>query len=341
MVYEEQKKYRVLKDSIKTQYTVIELFAGAGGLALGLENSGLSTKALVEIDKSAASTLRLNRPSWNIIEKDISKVSFCNENADIVTGGFPCQSFSFAGKKLGFEDLRGTLFFEFARVVKEVQPKVFLAENVKGLKTHDGGKTLSTMISVLENMGYKVEWKILYSQFLDVPQKRERLIIIGVRDDLQLPIIFPENTGYVITVREALENVPKSFGKSYSESKAEVLKHVPEGSNWKQLPEELKKSYMGKLYGIKGGSTGLARRLSWDLPSVTLLCSPAQKLTERCHPEETRPLTISEYARIQTFPDDWQFVGSAVEQYKQIGNAVPINLGYYLGKCIIKMLNFL
>ncbi|MEK7512309.1 MAG: DNA cytosine methyltransferase [Patescibacteria group bacterium] len=106
-----------------------------------------------------------------------------------------------------------------------------------------------------------------------------------------------------------------------------------------ELQEELQKEYMGASFYMGGGKTGMARRLSWDEPSLTLTCSPAQKQTERCHPEETRPLSVREYARIQTFPDNWTFSGSVAQQYKQIGNAVPVNLGYYIGDMIIKMLN--
>ncbi|MEK7519060.1 MAG: DNA cytosine methyltransferase, partial [Patescibacteria group bacterium] len=108
---------------------------------------------------------------------------------------------------------------------------------------------------------------------------------------------------------------------------------------WRDLPVKLQKEYMQASYYMGGGKTGMARRLSWDEPSLTLTCAPAQKQTERCHPEETRPLTVREYARIQTFPDNWDFVGSTAAQYKQIGNAVPVNLGYHMGRCLIAMLD--
>ena len=117
------------------------------------------------------------------------------------------------------------------------------------------------------------------------------------------------------------------------------MKQVPQGGCWKDLPLEIQKEYMGKSFHLSGGKTGMARRLAWDEPSLTLTCAPAQKQTERCHPEETRPLNIREYARIQTFPDDWEFKGSISSQYKQIGNAVPVNLGYHIGRCLIAMLD--
>ena len=113
---------------------------------------------------------------------------------------------------------------------------------------------------------------------------------------------------------------------------------IPEGGYWRDLPEDLQKEFMGGSFHLGGGKTGMARRLAWSEPSLTLTCNPAQKQTERCHPKETRPLTVREYARIQTFPDEWEFVGSVSSQYKQIGNAVPVNLGYHVGLAARKIL---
>jgi DNA (cytosine-5)-methyltransferase 1 len=317
---------------------VVELFAGAGGLALGLENAGLKSSLLVEIDKNAVATLQANRPKWNVQPVDISKVDFSTVEADVVTGGFPCQAFSFAGKRLGFEDTRGTLFFEYARAVRTIQPKVIVAENVRGLERHDGGRTLSTMLSILDDLGYRVEYRILRAQYLDVAQKRERLVIFGVRKDIKRAIVFPREQNYVVSLREALKGVPKSAGQRYTPQKHSVMEQIPPGGYWRDLPLPLQKKYMGASFFLGGGKTGMARRLSWDEPSLTLTCNPAQKQTERCHPAETRPLSVREYARIQSFPDDWTFTGSVASQYKQIGNAVPVNLGYHIGRCIISML---
>ena len=333
-----RNSYKILKNKTRTNYTAIELFAGAGGTALGMENAGIQHILLNEHDKAACATLRKNKPSWNIIEGDVRKLNFTEGQADIVQGGFPCQAFSYAGNKMGFEDIRGTLFFEFARCVKEVRPKIAIGENVKGLVSHDGGRTLKTMISVLEELGYRVKFKIIRSQYLDVPQKRERLIIIGVRSDLKIPISFPKEKDYIVSIREALHNCPKSEGQSYPEKKKKILDMIPPGGYWRDLPVNLQKDYMGASFYMGGGKTGMARRLSWDEPSLTLTCSPAQKQTERCHPEETRPLTVREYARIQTFPDSWIFSGSVSQQYKQIGNAVPVNLGFHIGMEVISML---
>lgn len=333
-----KNRYKILKNTRKTNFKAIELFAGAGGTALGLENAGIKHVLLNENDKHACDTLRINRPEWNIVESDVRELIFKEGQADIVQGGFPCQAFSYAGNKMGLEDVRGTLFFEFARCVRDVRPKLAIGENVRGLLNHDGGRTLKIMLSVLEELGYRVKYRVLRSQYLDVPQKRERLIIIGVRNDLKIPITFPEEKDYIISLREALHTCPRSEGQRYPEKKQKILGYVPPGGYWRDLPETLQKEYMGASFFMGGGKTGMARRLSWDEPSLTLTCSPAQKQTERCHPTETRPLTIREYARIQTFPDDWQFIGSVAQQYKQIGNAVPVNLGYHIGNAIIKML---
>lgn len=336
--------YNILKSKTTSDYNVIELFAGAGGTALGFENAGLKHLLLNELDKMACQTLRKNfTQDTNIICEDVRNISFSEYlgKVDIVQAGFPCQAFSCAGKSLGFEDVRGTLFFEFARCIKETLPKIAVGENVKGLINHDGGKTLTTMINIITSLGYKVEYKVLNSQYFDVPQKRERLIIIAIRNDLNIKIQFPTKMDYTISLKDALKDCPMSLGQKYSKLKYDILHLIPEGGNWKSLPTELQKQYMGKSFYASGGKTGIARRLSWNKPSLTLTCSPAQKQTERCHPTETRPLTIREYARIQTFPDRWEFNGSISSQYKQIGNAVPVNLAYHIGKTLIEMLDSL
>lgn len=331
------------------QYQVLELFAGAGGLAIGLEKAGLKCKALNEIDHWAAETLRINRPEWNVIEDDIKNVSFhdLNGEVDVVTGGFPCQAFSYAGKKLGLQDARGTLFYEFARVVQETQPAICIGENVRGLLSHDNGKTLKGMISILDEIGYKViDPKVLKAIHHQVPQKRERLILVGIRKDLNIDFSYPKNSNTIYNLRDALKkgdlfdcDVPESPGTKYPKRKKEILDLIPPGGYWRDLPLNLQQEYMQKSFFLGGGKTGMARRISWDEPCLTLTCSPAQKQTERCHPEETRPFTVREYARIQTFPDNWKFAGSMSAQYKQIGNAVPVNLAFALGKEIIKTLN--
>ena len=338
---------RFLADSAKNGLNAIDLFAGGGGTALGLSKAGFSHKLLSEIDPHAAETLRSNKPHWNVIEGDVSNIDFkpYYGDLDLLEGGFPCQAFSYAGKSLGFADIRGTLFFEFARAVEETMPKVFVGENVRGLLRHDSGRTLETMLKTLREIkdpntghSYSVAYKVVKSQYHDVAQKRERLLIIGVRSDVGDKIYFPKERDYVVSIWEAIGDRPQSEGQEYPASKKRVMKLVPEGGYWRDLPDEIQREYMGRSYFLGGGKTGMARRLSWDEPSLTLTTSPAQKQTERCHPDETRPLNVREYARIQSFPDDWKFSGSVAAQYKQIGNAVPVNLGYYVGKCVQAMI---
>ena len=337
-----KNRYKVLKAKDPSRYTSIDLFAGAGGTALGLENAGFEHLMLNEFDKNAAETLRLNRPNWNVIEDDIANVDFrpYKGKVDLIEGGFPCQAFSYAGRKMGFEDTRGTLFYQFARAVKEAEPKIVVGENVRGLLTHDGGRTLQTMVGILQELGYKVAAKVLRSQYLDVPQKRERLLIFGIRNDIKSHILFPKEKDYTISLAEALKNCPDSPGQEYSDYKKKIMKLIPPGGYWRDLPLNLQKEYMMTSFNMGGGKTGMARRLSWDEPSLTLTCNPAQKQTERCHPEHTRPLTVREYARIQTFEDKWEFAGSITSQYKQIGNAVPVNLGYHVGTAVRTMLDY-
>lgn len=330
-------------------YSVIELFAGAGGLAVGLEKAGLKCVALNEIDKWACATLRENRLNWNVLEGDIKDFNFSEfkNSVDVVTGGFPCQAFSYAGKKLGLNDARGTLFYEFARVVQEVSPAICIGENVRGLLSHDGGKTLQGMISILDEIGYNVvPVQVLKAINYKVPQKRERLILVGVRKDIDIKYEYPKPHKKIYNLSAALKrgelfdsNVPNSDGAKYPKYKKEVMDLVPQKGYWRDLPLDLQKEYMGGSFYLGGGKTGMARRIGWDEPCLTLTCSPAQKQTERCHPDETRPFTVREYARIQTFPDEWIFAGSVAQQYKQIGNAVPVNLGCELGYSIVDFLN--
>ena len=322
-------------------YKSIELFSGCGGLALGLERAGFHHIMLIDKDKDACNTIIQNRPYWNVVHADIKKTDFTPYDVDLISGGFPCQSFSYAtDRPQGLEDTRGTLFYEFARAVDIIKPKVFLFENVRGLLTHDKGRTLSTIIGVLENSGYNIaEPRILNAVDYTVPQKRERVFVVGTRKDLNLVYTYPEPIPVEFTVRDALENVPESIGTVYSEEKKRFMELIPEGGNWRSLPKDLQKEYMGKAYYASGGRTTFARRLAWDKPCLTLTCSPAQKKTERCHPGETRPLTVREYARIQTFPDDWQFTGSLTSQYRQIGNAVPVNLAFFIGQSLKECLD--
>ena len=340
-----------MKTAPRRDFTSVELFAGAGGLALGMEKAGFKHVLLNEFNPIACNTLRFNRPNWNVVEGDVHDVSFkpLRDKVDFLSGGFPCQAFSYAGNKGGFNDTRGTLFFEMARAINEIQPKVFMGENVKGLWSHDNGRTLQTIRNTIAELGYTlIEPRVLKAIMYQVPQKRERLILIAIRNDFAQLVKFrwPSPFDRIMTLRDAFykgvlydTDVPLSEGASYPEKKRKVLAQVPMGGDWRDLPEDVQKDYMGGSFYLEGGKTGMARRLSLDEPSLTLTCAPAQKQTERCHPIETRPLSVREYARIQTFPDDWQFCGANADKYKQIGNAVPVNLAWAVGRSLIRMFN--
>ena len=340
------------KANLEVQLKAIELFAGAGGLALGIEKAGFNTIGLIEIDKNACDTLKLNRPNWNIINENIATISSKDLESlfsikkgelELLSGGAPCQAFSYAGKRLGLEDTRGTLFYHYALFLKKLQPKIFLFENVKGLLSHDKGKTHETIINVFKEEGYTIYEKVLNAWDYGVAQKRERLIIVGIRNDLlnKLNFLFPTPHNYKPILRDILLDCPESKGVAYSEYKKKIFELVPPGGYWKDIPKDIAKEYMKSCWDMEGGRTGILRRLSLDEPSLTVLTSPSQKQTDRCHPIEARPFTIRENARCQSFPDEWIFSGSITDQYRQVGNAVPVNLAYEVALEIRKALEML
>lgn len=317
----------------------IELFAGAGGLALGIEKAGFETIGLIEFNRPAAETLKKNRPEWNVICDDIANISCLDleeyfdikkGELDLLSGGAPCQAFSYAGKRLGLEDTRGTLFYHYAIFLQKLQPRMFLFENVRGLLTHDNGKTYKTMLSVFEEAGYDIQYKVLNAWDYGVAQKRERLITIGIRKDLaeEIHYEYPVPHEYKPVLGDILKDVPPSLGTRYSKKKEEIFALVPPGGYWRDIPADIAKEYMKSCWDMGGGRTGILRRLSMDEPSLAVLTSPSQKQTDRCHPLEPRPFTVRENARCQSFPDEWEFCGTVGEQYKQVGNAVPVNLAY-------------
>ncbi len=331
-------------------FTVIELFAGAGGLALGLEKAGFRTIGMVEIDDCAAKTLTINRPEWRVVNDDIANISpldlekywgIKTGELDLLSGGAPCQSFSYAGKRLGLEDARGTLFYHYALFLKKLQPKMFLFENVKGLLTHDRGRTYKTILSIFEQAGYVIspaQKGVLNAWDYGIAQKRERLITVGVRKDLvqKIKFEFPEKYDYRPVLRDILLDCPPGPGVMYSEYKRKIFDLVPPGGYWRDIPEPIAREYMKSCWFMEGGRTGILRRLSLDEPSLTVLTSPSQKQTDRCHPLESRPFTVRENARCQGFPDNWVFYGSVGQQYKQVGNAVPVNLAYEISRKIME-----
>lgn len=323
-----------------SQPTFIEVCAGCGGMSSGLIEAGFSALLLNEIDKTCCETLKTNHPGVKVDCGSMADLDLTSYHPDLLVGGIPCQSFSLAGKRQGLNDTkgRGQLVFEFGRLIDECTPKAFMIENVKGLTTHDKGETFKTIISFLKTCGggnYNIYHDVLNAVDYNVPQKRERLIIVGIRTDISKIFQFPKKHPKKLVLRDVLYNVPPSDGFKYPDSKKRIMDMVPPGGCWVDLPEAIQVEYMAGSYGASGGQRGVARRLSMDEPSLTLTTSPMQKQTERCHPLETRPLDVREYARIQTFPDSFVFHGSVASKYRQIGNAVPIQLAKAVGLAVL------
>ena len=356
----------------------ISLFAGAYGLDLGLEKAGFDFVWVNELEKVFCETIKLNRPEENVVQGDITKIN-PNEvlgelrlepgEITLLCGGPPCQSFSTAGKRLSVKDSRGNLIFTFIKWVEAVKPQFFLMENVRGLlsaaikhrplhersngkpleQDEEQGSALKLILSEMKKIGYTVNYKLVNAADYGVPQIRERVIFLGSRNGILMD--FPETTHTKQpslfdkkpwrTLRDAIGDLKESTPKftSYSENRLRWLKIVPPGGNWRSLPKELQEEAMGGAYKSGGGKVGFYRRLSWDKPSPTVTTSPHQKATDMCHPNQDRPLTVREYARIQQFPDGWVFAGSVTEQYKQIGNAVPVGLAKAIGKKILDYAN--
>ena len=375
---------------------VISLFTCGMGMDIGFENSGFETIYANDITEFAYNTIKKNKENiacdlgdiTEISSKEIKIKSGLKKNSpDAVIGGPPCQSFSTAGLRKGLEDKRGIALLEFIRVIKDLQPKFFVFENVPGLlsiakknigfydrvamdksQIPDESKRGSLFEEIFQQFqslkGYKISKPtILNAADFGVPQKRKRLILIGSRivnpDEIMDRLIEKSTHSDPKiaknlrkkpwkTLDDALKGLneknpehthfPKSWGK--------YLKHIPPGGYWKDLPEELQKIAMGgaansndpKRKGKQGGRTGFYRRLSWEKPAPTLVTSPSQMATCICHPDEDRPLTVKEYARVQGFPDNWEFVGTISQKYRMIGEAVPVKLAETIATTIREFL---
>jgi DNA (cytosine-5)-methyltransferase 1 len=319
----------------------IELCAGAGGLSCGLIKAGFKPILLNDINKDCCETLKLNHPNTNIICDNIENMDFTSyKNIDLLVSGIPCQSWSLAGLGKGLDDKRGQLMHTFAKIIDIIKPKIFMIENVKGLMLHNKGQSLNEILSILNHKNlYEVQYKLLNSFDYSVPQKRERVFVIGTLRSEKLEFNYPEKNKKVVLLKDVLKETDVGECAKYNDLKIKLFKQIPQGGCWINLPEELQRSYLGNSYNTGGGKRGILYRLSMDKPSLTLLCSPSQKQTERCHPLHERPLSVKEYSNIQTFPKTYKFHGSMSSKYKQIGNAVPIELARQIGICLKNCLN--
>ena len=353
---------------------VISFFSGAMGLDIGLQKAGLTVKIGQDFDAACVETMQAN--GHNVIRGDIRNITpqemlsatgLSVGEPFLVCGGPPCQPFSTAGKRLGINDPRGSLFMDFIRMIDYIRPRFFIMENVKGLmsaplkhipisertsniKSFDEklGSVLDVILSEFSNLGYKTVCGVLDAVNYGVPQFRERFVLIGSRDheDIFLPVPthfqFHQNKEYQWQILEnAIVDLEKSDNEcaSFGKERTELLRLIPEGGNWRDLPSHIVEQAMGGAFESGGGKVGFYRRLSYRQPSPTLVTTPIQKASMLCHPTQNRPLSVREYARIQQFPDDWIFTGTTTAKYRQIGNAVPIGLATALGKAIISVAN--
>ena len=358
------KKYEEYRDN----RSVISLFSGAMGLDLGLKKAGLNIVLGQDSDLDCVATMKAN--GCNVYAGDIREIDPQNllEQAKmqigepfLICGGPPCQPFSTAGKRLGINDPRGSLFMEFIRMIDYIRPRFFVMENVKGImsaplkhipikdrgadyKRDEFGTVLDVVLSEFKKLGYKTVYGVLDAVNYGSPQFRERFILIGSRDCEEIFLPFPthfqthQNPEYRWrTIADVFNDINPSDNEVaiLSDERMEYLRQIPEGGNWRDLPADQIKGAMGGAYTSGGGKAGFYRRLSFNQPSPTVVTSPVQKATMMCHPTENRPLSVRECARIQQFPDDWIFTGTTVAKYRQIGNAVPIGLGEAIGKAII------
>lgn len=340
----------------------ISLFSGAMGLDIGLMEAGVDIRIGQDIDDSCIQTMIANGHKGIMgdvrgvsAEQLLTAAQMKKGEPFLICGGPPCQPFSTAGKRLGINDPRGSLFREFVRMIDEIRPRFFVMENVKGLmsamlKDENGKdtdtKVLDVILGEFEKLNYRTVYGILDAVNYGVPQFRERFVLIGSRDgeDIFLPVpthfhVHQDPTFRWRTLGQAikeLENVPGDCA-SFSDSRLHYLRMVPEGGNWRDLPDDVIREAMGGAYGSGGGKVGFYRRLSYAQPSPTVVTSPVQKATMMCHPTKDRPLSVAEYARIQQFPDDWLFTGTVVSKYKQIGNAVPVGLARAIGQMLISV----
>ena len=309
-------------------YRSIDLFAGIGGIRLGFEQAfgnDIKTVFVSEWDKKAVETYKANFDDKIDIAGDITEV---NENDipehDILLAGFPCQAFSLAGHKKGFEDARGTLFFDVARIIKRHNPKVVFCENVKNLVNHDRGRTFKVIKEILEELGYVVFYKVLNSKNFGVPQNRERIYIVAFRKDIASKTFeFPEKTDDTKVIKDIVDEhevSPKYYlSTAYLESlKKHKERHASKGNGFGY---EIR-STDSVAGAIVCGGMGRERNLIIDNRLTNF--TPVTHIKGEINREFVRKMTPREWARLQGFPNDFKFVVADTHLYKQFGNSVTV-----------------
>lgn len=346
----------------------LSFFSGGMGLDIGMNNSGIKPLLACEVDKNARATIIKNNKEialvgdiWKCNAEKIRKFARIpkNRKIDVIFGGPPCQAFSTAGRRKGLEDARGDVFIKYIDIISELKPRYAVIENVRGLQTTKAalketndvavkGGVLYYALRRLESTGYTVSFNLYNAANFGAPQKRDRFVIIAKLGKERVPYLTPTNSehgeyGLPLwkTLGDAILDIQdqEMHYTKIPKNRIEWFKKIPEGGNWKSLSDEDQKKAMGRKYFMGGGKTGFFRRLSFKEPSPTLVTVPTMPATDLVHPTKLRPLSVEEYARIQGFPDNWKFCGNLLEQYKQIGNAVPIKLGEAIGHTILNDMN--
>lgn len=354
---------------------IIDLFSGAGGFSAGFIQNGDKIVKAVEFDSEIAKTYISNHPSTNIIVDDIKNIDnskcFRNGEADVIIGGPPCQGFSLAGARNRndfIDDPRNYLFKHYFNIVKKVNPDVFIMENVKGILTMEKGKIFEEILNLfsepndVNKSGYNLYYKVVRAIDFGIPQKRERLILIGTKKknldfdmlwDMTKKEIKKENPMFFseVTVKDAIGNldkttengviknpVPISSYQKYLFSNSKKLFNHTNTNHSKVAIKRMKKIKNGENYSvlnekIKSVHSGAYGRLKWDEPAPTITTRFDTPAGGRfIHPVENRTLSPREAARIQSFPDNFIFYGNKTSICKQIGNAVPPKISYFLAK---------
>jgi len=320
---------------IDDKYKILSLFSGSGGLDLGFLSTGKFEVVLANDYNSQACKSYAHNIGNHIICDDIANIKEVPD-IDLIVGGPPCQGFSTANPARAFDDPRNQLFKEYARLIREKKPKMFLMENVSGMMTMQKGQVFTQIKKELSDCGYKLYDKLLNARDYGVPQNRRRIIIIGVRNDIKEPFIFPKPThekGTFSTIEETILKKPikkndtnHNIGK-LTELNQERLKFIPQGGSMKNCPKELQNN---------SDLNRAMRRLDTKKESYTIVHNNCDHYY---HPIEDRRITIREMARIQGYSDKYTFIGSKSEQSRQVGNSVPVGLGKAIAKEIYTFLN--
>lgn len=329
-------------------YTYIDLFCGAGGLSLGFDKAKFKNVFSIEFNEDFAKTYKRNFPLHNLIVDDIRNIDnekilklVENCDVDVIIGGPPCQGFSLAGNigRSFIDDERNRLFKEFVRFVSCVQPKMFVMENVAAMATHLKGKTIQTIVDAFKNagIGYKVKYEVLNSVNYGIAQERRRIVIVGVRNDIDSDFSYPKKSEKVYTIKETIgdlpalksgeaSDIPNHIAMKHSKQMLEKMGYVKDGGNRMDIPEELRP---------KSGDIRKYIRYDSKKPSVCV----TGDMRKIFHYEQNRALTARELARIQSFPDDFIFEGTSIQIQQQIGNAVPPKLAYKIAKQVEEALD--